>query len=439
MEKLNAPEQQDNEAEHSLSHLQKEVVATEQTKQAAHHAFEMAQHQETLPTPEVAKLIDKVLARCLDNHRGLQKPLLGKQLEQWQKEIFQKNPELRWFVTFEMKLNNFSCDGYDHATPSEKIKLLALHGAMHDLLPLTPGLKTKSWAFDIAKLGKRYKHKLEEITVDVSSTFQFDQLVKAGQTLKTLQETYGMTTKEATMFKQYLDKVGKENALTQPDQASEYSFLIALFAGIAFKIGATIIRDIVSNSKGMAETNMWEINLGDPALLAKLVTAEKLFSIKGARTETLYDTDLTRVAKDLINKTQSMTVTMSLDDKVAVEYDFGINNGATFTYDPTTKLINVQLPYPTFKIREQKATVLARNSERLELSKFNNTEQKVLDELNIKDLEKAGKQQSLIDMSAEQTAKIANAMYSPILKNFNKQVVGIQVTIQGQAPRKFLP
>lgn len=129
---------------------------------------------------------------------------------------------------------------------------------------------------------------------------------------------------------------------------------------------------------------------------------------------------------------------MSLDGKVAVEYDFEVKNGATFTYDPKTKMINVQLPYPTFKIREQKATVLARNSEWLEVSKFNNTEQNLLDELNGKALETVGTQQSLIDMSMRQTADIVNAIYSPVLKNFNKQIVGVNVTIQGQPTKKFI-
>ena len=443
MEKLNSPEQQDTEAEHSLSHLHKEVVATEHTKQTAHHAFEMAQQNEILPTPEVTKLIDKVLAKCLDNHRGLQKPLLGKQLEQWQSEIFQKHPELWSFITLELKINNFSCDGYDHATPTEKIKLLALHGAMHDLLPLAPGLKTKSWAFDVAKLRRRYMQKLEEITVDVSSTFQFDQRANAGQTLKTLQEVYGMTTKEATMFKQYLEKVTKEHKLSQPDQGSIYGYLFAFIAGVAVTLCGVMVYDRITNPKGMAENNMWEINLGDPSLLAKLVTAEQPFTVNGTRTESLYDTTnetgLARIAQDIINSAQSRTVTMSLDGKVVVEYDIDTKNGAVFMYDPKTKFINVQLPHPTFKIRDQKATILARNSELIEIAKFNNTEQNLLDELNEKALQEIGTQQALIYMSMKKASEVIYTMYGPILHHFKQDVIGIQVTVTGQAPQKFLP
>ncbi len=244
------------------------------------------------------------------------------------------------------------------------------------------------------------------------------------------------------MFKQYLEKVAKEHALSQPDQGSIYGYLFAFIAGVALTLCGVMVYDRITNPRGMAENNIGKINLGDPSLLAKLVTAEQPFNATGTRTESLYDTTessgLTRIAKDIINSAQSRTVTMSLDGKVGVEYDFGTDKGATFEYDPTTKMIELQLPYPTFKIREQKATVLARNSERLEVSKFNNTEQKLLEELNTKALEKAETQQLLIDMSAQQTAKIVNAMYTPVLKNFNNQVVGVQVTIQGIPPKKFI-
>lgn len=97
-------------------------------------------------------------------------------------------------------------------------------------------------------------------------------------------------------------------------------------------------------------------------------------------------------------------------------------------------MINLQLPYPTFKIREQKATVLARNSEWLEVSKFNNTEQKLLDELNVQALQKVETQQHLIDMSMKQTAEIVNAIYDPVLKSFNTQIIGVQVTVSGKSP-----
>ena len=135
--------------------------------------------------------------------------------------------------------------------------------------------------------------KLEEITVDVSSTFQVDQRANAGQTLKTLQETYGMTAKEATMFKQYLDKVAKEHALTQPDQSNIYGYLFAFIAGAAVALCGVMVYDRITNPRGtgMAETNMGEINLGDPSLLAKLVTAEQPFTVNGTRTESLYDTN----------------------------------------------------------------------------------------------------------------------------------------------------
>ncbi len=280
--------------------------------------------------------------------------------------------------------------------------------------------------------------KLEEITVDVSSTFQVDQRANAGQTLKTLQETYGMTAKEATMFKQYLDKVAKEHALTQPDQSNIYGYLFAFIAGVAVTLCGVMVYDRITNPRGMAETNMGEINLGDPSLLAKLVTAEQPFTVNGTRTESLYDNP-DNLLQDALNAIQSRTVTMSLDGKVGVEYDFDTKNGAVFTYNPKTKFINVQLPHPTFKIREQNATILGRNSEWVEIGKFNNTEQNLLDELNGKALQEIGTQQTLIDMSMKKASEVIYTMYGPILRHFKQDVIGIQVTVTGQVPQKFLP
>lgn len=81
-----------------------------------------------------------------------------------------------------------------------------------------------------------------------------------------------------------------------------------------------MVYDRITNPRGMAENNMGEINLGDPSLLAKLVTAEQPFTVNGTRTESLYDTTgsdgIEKIAKDIINAAQSRTVTMSLDGKV---------------------------------------------------------------------------------------------------------------------------
>lgn len=155
--------------------------------------------------------------------------------------------------------------------------------------------------------------------------------------------------------------------------------------------------------------------------------------------DTTNETGLARIAQDIINSAQSRTVTMSLDGKVGVEYDFDTKNGAVFMYDPKTKFINVQLPHPTFKIRDQKATILARNSELIEIAKFNNTEQNLLDELNEKALQEIGTQQALIYMSMKKASEVIYTMYGPILHHFKQDVIGIQVTVTGQAPQKFLP
>ncbi|MBP7848574.1 hypothetical protein KA013_05225, partial [Patescibacteria group bacterium] len=52
----------------------------------------------------------------------------------------------------------------------------------------------------------------------------------------------------------------------------------------------------------------------------------------------------------------------------------------------------------------------------IEISKFDNTEQSLLAELNEKALLEAVNQEKLIDMSAGQAADIIYAIYSPVLE-----------------------
>lgn len=426
------------EAETSLDELHQEVQLEQQAQEQTHHAFEFAQHVEVAPDPKIQGLMDRVLKKCLDDHVDLQKPLLGKSLAGYQQEIYKTHPELWHFLTFQIGINNFSCDTYQELTPTEKLKLLAFHGAVHDMLPWSIGLKNEQGRFDTVAFQKRYANKLESVVQDIASTFMIDQWSHAGQTLVVMQKEYGFTLEEAKAFKAHLEKIAKAHAATQPEQWNMVWYMFAFVAGVAVTLLWVMVYDRITNPKWMAETQLWPINLGDPALLAKLVTAEQPFTVNGQRTESLYDTTgsggIEKIAKDLINAVQSRTVTMSLDGKVWVEYDFEVKNGATFTYDPKTKLISVQLPHPTFTIRQQKATVLARNSEWIEVSKFNNTEQTLLDELNEQALQKVETQQGLIDMSMKQTADIVHAMYSPVLKNFNKQIIGVQVTVSGKSP-----
>lgn len=427
MEKLNPPEQQDTEAEHSLSHLQKEVVAHEAHMQQAR---DFMQHCEVAPPINIKSITEKILKKWLDAHPELQKPLLGKELMAFQKELYTKQPELWQFMTFDVGIHSFSCDHYDDLQPTEKIKLIAAHGAIYDMLPLSIGLKNKQGTYDLAKLKSRYLGKLEEVTQNLTSTFKWDQWKNLGNITNTLQKDYGLTTAEAQAFKQYLDAVEKEYQKTQPQEANMWYFFVFL-AGMAVATLGFVLYDRITNPRGMVDistkTSLWPISL-----VTRLRTAEQPFSSKGPATAYLYDNP-DNLLKKAINAFQSRSVTMVVDGKVGIEYDLsGLQDGKQIMYDKKTKMIEIELPEPTYRVLDQKAQVLARNSEVLEISKFNNLEVTLIDSLSAAAVNKVIEKDELLNISLRRVSEFLIAAYSAW-----NDIVGVRITIKWKGTKQF--
>jgi hypothetical protein len=428
-----------------LDLIEDEVKTNDAKRKMTHEAFASAERIETMPTPQIIALTEKILAKCLKEHASLQAWLSWKNIKAYQNQLYNSHPELRKVAVFDLWINDFSCAVYDDLQPSEKIKLLAFEWAMKDMLPISPWLKQKSGKFNAEKLIARYRSKIQEVTGDLLSTFKRDQAKNLLSVEKTLINNYWFTPKEATNYVVYLQNVQKEMD-AQPWLYTEswigptwYAFI----AGIIVWVGWVYLYKYLVNPRGMAETQLDLVKLGEPSTLAKLITAEQWFSVTGKRTESMFDTtgdsSLMATAKDLINNAQSRTVTMLLEGKVAVEYDFNGEQGASFKYSNEEKMIIVDFPKPNFTIRDENATVLQRNSEVIEVDVLNNTEQNLIRELKEKTLSDVAKQEQLINMSQQQLVEIIYLIYEPFLTSFGKEVKGVRVNVAGTwIPKTFL-
>ncbi len=418
----------------NIAWINAEVMADTSRK-----AFEIAPLLEVPSDPTIHAIVEKILKKCLDNHPGMQEALVRENMNSFKQNLFASHPELWNFATFDMKIHNFSCDNYADLTPMEKIQMITLRKAMYDMIPLPIWLKNKNWSYNIDQLKSRYNSKISSVVSDLLSTFKWDQAANLLNIKKTLVNDYWVSDADATHFEQYLEEVKKECEKNNVSEASLRGYVFAFIAGILVTVLWVVLYDKITNPRWMAEVKLDEIKLWDPSTLASLVTAEQPFEISGTRTESLYDTTadsslVGRIAKDIINSAQSRTVTMSLAWKVWVEYNF--NDWTTFTYNQSTQLITVELPYPSFVMRETKWKILNRDSELIEISKFDNTEQSLLAELNEKALLEAVNQEKLIDMSAGQAADIIYAIYSPILEAHKHTIKWVVVTIKWDSKGK---
>lgn len=99
-------------------------------------AFEIAPLLEVPSDPAIQAVVEKILKKCLDNHPGMQEALVRENMNSFKQNLFASHPELWNFATFEMRINNFSCDNYADLTPMEKIQMITLRKAMYDMIPL---------------------------------------------------------------------------------------------------------------------------------------------------------------------------------------------------------------------------------------------------------------------------------------------------------------
>ncbi len=424
--------------------IKKEIgwLSNEIKEDVANQAFEVAEKLEIVPDAETRKIIEKIFKKCLENHPGIQEDLKDLDILSYQKNIYASHPELWNFLTFDMWINSFHGKKYADLMPTEKIQLIAFEKAMKDLLPLPIGLKEKDGSFNINSLRSRYVTKLNGTMNNVISTFKRDQMSNLGDIKKTLTSDYWLSPLEAIKFEKYLQDVKKDAEAHNVTEASIRWYVAAFIAGMAVALLWVMVYQNIFDPSWKTETTINEINLWDPSTLASLITAEQPFQIIWESTEKLYDDTnsvwLGKLGKDIINSMQSRTVKMSLNWKIWVEYNF--NDGAKFTYSEATDLITVELPYPTFTIRESRGEVLDRNSEWFEVSRFNNTEQKLLESLNEKALQEISNQEELIDMSAEQASNIIYAIYGPVLEAHKHAIKWVVINIKGdpKGKREFL-
>lgn len=392
------------------------------------------------PDPIIDRINNTILDKALSEHGHLQEWVANKSLSTIQKEIIGSHPELTSFLLFDMNINSLSCDSFSWLLPLEKIQIIALQSTIHDKLPFFPGLKNKDWSFNNEKFKQKFKYKVEATVKDLMSNFKWNQIKHFWVVKSALIKEYWLSEADASKYIAYLEKVRIQYESNQPVQWNVW-YWIAFAAGVAVTLLWLAVYDRIMNPKWMSERDMWVIDLGDTNVLAGLITAEQDFEVTGTQTDKLYDTSnetgIVWKLKDIANIAQSRKITLALSGKIGVEYTLATQDGASFTYDPSTKLINVQLPTPKFTMRDKKATVLERNSEIIEISKFNNTEQELINSLSEKVLWEAEKQNELVDISINQTANLIYQIYAPVIKRFGKEVKWITVTVNNNK-KEFL-
>lgn len=386
-------------------------------------------------TPAIKALNKKILETSLKNNPKLEQKFLSIDLRDYVDRTLHDHPELWPYLTFDLWLQSLKNKHYSRLSIHDKLKLITLEKTLQDSprYRFEKNTKNKDWKYDTQWFKQRYRDKFIEVISTLSRDFTRNQRSNFWFIKQTLTNTYWATEEAAEEYIAYLDEVKKQLEAQNPTQLwGRWYVVVAILAAILWAVGHKMYQDFM-DPKGIEIISLDRISLWDPETLSKFVSAEQSFSLSAKKRKTQFDDDswISRLA----NMAQSKEVIISLDGKIAVEYDVSSKNWASYYYNPQTQIIEIVLPSPSLALRDSQAKVLNTKRERIQISDFNNLEFELIDNMKEEVLRDDETKTKLIDLSVSSAASLFYEIYAPIIEsnlvnNGTMSVQGVTITVQ---------
>lgn len=385
--------------------------------------------------PDIKNATEKIIAGCLKwetvNILLNQENFENKKVSLYINQVIKTNPEL-WLFIQKLWIPNFMGKKYEQLLVSQKIALLALDDTINgNISKLTnPSYKNEKGKFDNKNFEKAYIKNVEKIIGQLGIDFQLTQVGNFWKIKTTLKEDYGLTEKEASKYIAYLETIKN-----QPSKIQESWIKTALYlAGVVTGILLTTLGVVFYNQFTNAPTQTvidGKLKLGSPELIARLLSEDIPFEatwvIEKAQFQTNDDENqIIGGLKKLINMGQTRKLTMQVNGKVAVEFDF---DNSKMEYDPAKKTIFVVLKTPKTIIHESSSKIMDDNTQIWQTKDFTNIPMQLQDSLLNAAKNDVQRNTLLIEQARKNAENILMALYSYPLEIAGQKLDSVHVEI----------
>ena len=368
--------------------------------------------------PETQEVVDKVMNSCIAR---IESPMMViDSISSYVWWLVDAHPDLIWMLIFDLKINNLSCDNPEDCTPDEKVLLISLEETLRKKNNM--GVDEFRFSFD-----QNFKKTSEDVTKNFIAT-------QSGlrDPIKSFNTSFGLSENESKKFIKYLKHVEEQSLLNAPAQSwNAVWYLIAI-------VWTAVVTSLLWHTyneirywNGKPEYKSGPVSLWEPEYLAKLIAASQSFEQTGESYNKQYEVDENDsyyYMKTLANAFQSKELIMKVSWELWVSFDL---DQSRFEYNPATKMIEISLSKPTVWILDSDAEVLFKNGEVFESPKFNNDEIKLKKKLENDAIISAEETNDLLLKAQESTMDIFLNVFWPLLESFDKELVWIKVTIDG--------
>jgi len=302
------------------------------------------------------------------------------------KGILDKNPKLRFYITWTLKLPLWQKD-FSKMSSEQKFNFMALYNTFFDRNFLETKLQPKNPIDRCDLLLRAQQDK-------VNSNFKWKNISNRLMIEKTLTEDFGLTRNESSKFVKYLAIIKKHPEYIGIMKVQECGIWKFWWWMIVWAIAAILagfwIQHIVNMWKPETISTVgWPVNIQNPQDVLKFFSKEFDVSHSGSDKIKMFENDendgmIKSVVKDVINRAESRSITMNISWKAALQFDLDkwcaiqiLDNDG----DGKDWVARILLPDPDVIIIDSNAEVLDSDLEWFHLSKFDQTQENLRNRL----------------------------------------------------------